>query len=358
MHNDLDKLIKENLNKEEYIPQSIINKKEDAFNMIKNMEKENIKDKKKYINKKTAVAAVAVIVIGGLSFGKPVLASIKKVLFEGRYSGVQNIKENGYEKKLEGVFSESNEIRLEVVDLVADPTIISIKFKLSSKDASELKKFKNPETENKSIMNHFTITDDKGRILQTYDVKDGIMSPPLTDENGNKYWLTSGADEDIDISKLNENEVYFWCVFTSSQGSLGDIKGLRIQTNKISNIEGNWDLKLDFDDFITNNKEVSYVARDKNEKIEIIEAKGFATGIKIDFAVNVPIDELIMLNAKLVDKNGKEYKSERPGWMENKEGKDYVSITFDVSQYEKLDEFDFIIDGLDNSKVTLVKNNK
>ncbi|WP_154658878.1 hypothetical protein [[Clostridium] dakarense] len=46
MHNDLDKLIKENLNKEEYIPQSIINKKEDAFNMIKNMEKENIKAKK------------------------------------------------------------------------------------------------------------------------------------------------------------------------------------------------------------------------------------------------------------------------------------------------------------------------
>ncbi|MGX4599403.1 DUF4179 domain-containing protein [Faecalimicrobium sp. JNUCC 81] len=356
MQNDLDKLIKENLNKEEYIPQSIINKKEDAFNMIKDMEKENIKAKKKYINKKTA-AAVAMVVIGGLSFGKPVLANINKVLFEGRYRGVQSAKENGYEQKAEGVFSESNGIRLEVVDLVADPTIINIKFKLSSKDTNELKKFKNPETKNKSIMNHFTITDDKGRILQTYG-KDGIMSPPLTDEDGNEYHLTSGADEDIDVSRLNENEVYFWCVFTSSQGSLGDIKGLRIQTNKISNIEGNWDLKLDFNDFIINNKEVSYVAKDKNEKVEIIEAKGFATGIKIDFVVNEPIDELIMLNAKLVDKNGKEYRSERPGWMESKDGKDYVSITFDVSQYEKLDEFDFIIDGLDNSKVTLVKNNK
>ncbi|WP_042273219.1 hypothetical protein [Faecalimicrobium dakarense] len=297
------------------------------------------------------------VVIGGLSFGKPVLAGINKVLFEGRYNGVKSAKENGYEQKVEGVFSKSDGIRLEVVDLVADPTIINIRFKLSAKDANELKKFKNPETENKSIMNHFTITDDKGRILQTYG-KDGIMSPPLTDEDGNEYWLTSGGDEDIDISKLNENEVYFGCVFTSSQGLLGDIKGLRIQTNMISNLEGNWDLKLDFDDFITNNEEVSYVAKDKNEKVEIIEAKGFATGIKIDFTVNEPIDELIILNAKLVDKNGKEYTTERPGWMENKNGKDYVSMTFDVSQYESLDEFDFIINGLDDSKVTLVKSYK
>ncbi len=355
MHNDLDKLIKENINKEESIPQSIKNKKEDAFNIIRDMEKENMNTKKKYINKKSA-AARAIVVIGGLSFGKPVIAGINKVLFEGRYSGVQSAIENGYEQKVEGVFSEYDGIKLEVVDLIADPTMINIKFKLSAKDVNKLKEFKNPEIENKSIMNHFTITDDKGRLLQGYG-EDGLMSPPLIDENGKEIWWISSGDEDIDISKLNENEVYFNCMLNSSQALLGDVKGLRIQTDAISNLEGNWDLKVDFEEFITNNKTVNYKVKEKSDIVEIKEAKGYATGIQIEMMVNKPINESVVSDAKLVDKDGKEYRSERSGWMENIDGKEYVSLTFDISQFENLNEFDFEIDGLEGSKVKLIKDN-
>ena len=69
---------------------------------------------------------------------------------------------------------------------------------------TRVKEFKNPEIENKSIMNHFTITDDKGRLLQGYG-EDGLMSPPLIDENGKEYVSLT-----FDISQFeNLNEFDF-----------------------------------------------------------------------------------------------------------------------------------------------------
>lgn len=45
-------------------------------------------------------------------------------------------------KNIEGVYSESNGIRLEVIKVVTEPTLTNLKFKVSSEDIKNMKKFK------------------------------------------------------------------------------------------------------------------------------------------------------------------------------------------------------------------------
>jgi len=82
-----------------------------------------------------------------------------------------------------------------------------------------------------------------------------------------------------------------------------------------------------------------------------------ATGIKVKFMVNTPIDESIISKVKLVDEDGIEYRTDRPGWMEAENGKDIVEITFEASKFDNLDEFDFVIEDL-NGKDEVIKLTK
>lgn len=45
-------------------------------------------------------------------------------------------------KNIEWVYSESNGIRLEVIKVVTEPTLTNLKFKVSSEDIKNMKKFK------------------------------------------------------------------------------------------------------------------------------------------------------------------------------------------------------------------------
>ena len=353
MHNNIDDKIKELLSKEEAVPKSVREKKEDAFNMIRDMENKQMKNKNNFFNKKN-IAIATLVIVGGISITSPILANVKNFIFNGGYRGVQNAIDNGYEQNIEGVYSESNGIRLEVVKAVADPTMINLKFKVSSNDINKIKKFR--YSENGASINKFNIIDDKNRVIQFYD-EEGVGVKPIVDESGNEVWLVSGSDESVDISDIKNGNVYFDIMINSSKGNLEGIKSLTLQTNKVANLEGNWKLEVEFDEFMTNNEIVNYVASESNEKIEILEAKGMATGIKVKFIVNAPIDESILQKVKLVDENGVEYRTDRPAWMDTKNGKDLVEVTFEASKFDDLGKFDFVIENLDGKDevVKLVK---
>ncbi|MFR9071626.1 MAG: hypothetical protein ACLVIU_14785, partial [Paraclostridium sp.] len=106
MRNNIDDEIKNLLNKEETIPMSIRNKKEEAFNIIRDMKIKDTKNKKSLFNKKN-IAVVTVLIVGGITLTSPILANVKDLIFNGRYKGVQTAIDNGYEQNIEGVYSES-----------------------------------------------------------------------------------------------------------------------------------------------------------------------------------------------------------------------------------------------------------
>lgn len=344
MHKDknMDDKIKKLLNQDEIVPNSISNKKQNAFNMIRDMEKEKMTNKKKSLNKKI-IAVATIVIVGGVSIASPALADVRELLFRGRYRGVQDAIENGYEQNIEGSYSESNGIKLEVIKAVADPTMINLKFKISSSDINKIQKFR--YSEDGSAINIFNITDDRNRVIQFND-EEGTGTKPIIDENGNEKWLVSGGDESVDISDIGNGNVYFDIILTSSEGNLEGIKGLTLQTDRIANLKGNWKLNVEFDEDMISNEVVNYMVSEENEKIEILEAKGMATGIKIKFIVNSPIDESILLKTKLVDNSGVEYRSDRPALMVVENGKDLVEITFEANKFDNLEGFDFVIEDL------------
>lgn len=353
MHNNVDDEIKNLLNKEELIPISIRNKKEDAFNIIRNMDNKDVKNKKSLFTKKNIAVATAVIV-GGIALTSPIIANVKDLFFNGRYKGVQTAIENGYEQNVEGAYSQSNGIRLEVIKVVVDPTMINLKFKVSSEDINKIKKFK--YSENRPSINTFNITDDKGRVIQFYD-EEGTGSKPIIDENGKELIILTASDESVDVNDKNSGIVYFDIMLNSAEGNFEGIKSLNLQTNKIGNLKGDWKLDVKFDEIMANNEVVNYITTESNDNIEVLEAKGMATGIKVKFMVNVPIDESIMLKAKLVDEDGVEYRTDRPGWMEVDNGKDIVEITFEATKFDNLDKFNFVIEDL-NGKDEVIELTK
>ncbi|MEG1311045.1 MAG: DUF4179 domain-containing protein [Peptostreptococcaceae bacterium] len=354
MRKNIDDEIKNLLNKEESIPLSIRNKKEDTFNIIRDMGSKDMKNKRSLFGKKN-IAVATVVIVGGITLTSPILANVKDLIFNGRYQGVQTAIDNGYEQNIEGVYSESNGIKLEVVKAVVDPTMINLKFKVSSEDIDSMKKFK--YVENGPSINTFNITDDKGRVIQFYDDKEGTGTEPIIDENGKEVWLLSGGDELVNTKDIGNGNVYFDIMLNSSGGNLGEIKSLNLQTNKIANLKGDWKLDIKLDESMTNNNVVNYIATASNGNVEVLEAKGMDTGIKVKFMVNTPIDESIISKVKLVDEDGIEYRTDRPGWMEVDNGKDIVEITFEASKFDNLDEFDFIIDDL-NGKDEVIKLTK
>ncbi|MGL4849037.1 MAG: DUF4179 domain-containing protein [Clostridium sp.] len=350
MHKNMDDEIKDLLNKEEVVPMSVKNKKEEAFNIIRVMERKDMK-KKSLFNKKS-VAIAAAVVIGSITLSSPILAEVKELIFNGRYKGVQTAISNGYEQNIEGVYSESNGIRLEVINAVADPTMIKLKFKLSSEDIKKIKEFEYVEKE--ASINTFNIKDDKERVLQFYDKNEGRGGKPVIDEKGKEVWLISGGDEAVDVTDIDNGNIFFEIMLASSEGNLKEIKELNLQTNEIANLTGNWNLNIKLDEAMVNSEVVNYVVDKENDIVEVIEAKGMATGLKVKFRINIPVDETIISQVKLVDKKGTEYRSERIANMGIVDGKDIVEMTFEASKFENLDKFDLVVEDL-NGKDEVVK---
>ena len=76
MRKNIDDEIKNLLNKEESIPMSIRNKKEDAFNIIRDMGSKDMKNKRNLFGKKN-IAVATVVIVGGITLTSPVLANLK-----------------------------------------------------------------------------------------------------------------------------------------------------------------------------------------------------------------------------------------------------------------------------------------
>lgn len=343
---ELDQKIAQLLNGEEAIPNSIKIKKEQAYKEIREMSKQS----KKVSNKKKWMVAASAVVVGALTMGTPIFAEFAEKLFGGSYSGVQSAVNEGYIQETTGIESESNGIKLELLNVVKDPTIIQLSYRLSSEDPKVLKGFKYDRGKGNAL-DQFTIIDDKGRVLQAID-EEGTYTVPFIDEKGEKQWLVSSVSQDV-REDLEHGQVYFDILLSSTQGNYDDIQGLSIQTNKIGNLEGDWQLDVVFDEQMVQVSKVQYEAREVNDKIEILSAEALPTGLKIDFLVKVPIDESIVSNAKVVDRKGNSFSAERGGWMENTEEGERVILTYDVLESELQDEFEFMVEDIDGQTETI-----
>lgn len=343
---NVDNELKNLLNENNKIPESIKLKKESAFAEIRKtvINKEAVREKS-YMKKKK-VGLVAAVLAGVLLVGTPIVAAVRGVLLDGKYQGIQKAVEKGYVQNVEGVFAEDKGIKMELTNVVSDPTAISLRFKISAENKNDIKKL-GLDSDTKGRV-AFNIIDDKGRVIEGYDPEEGSYTVPIKGENEEDIWLTSGGDNSVDTSNISNGEIYYDYMINSTEGNLKDIKGLSIEVVKLGKLKGNWKMNVDFTEEMMATNVVTYEATEKNDKVEVIEAKQMATGLMVTFAVKPGLDENIILYTKIEDMQGNRYSTERAASMEVLEdGRDKVVMTFDISKFNSLEEFYLVVENFE-----------
>ena len=98
---------------------------------------------------------------------------------------------------------------------------------------------------------------------------------------------------------------------------------------------------------MTKENVTKYLVATKNNNVDILEAEGTATGLMIKFKLNKSVDENIISKVKLIDKDGREYRTDRPASIDVANGSNIVKITFEASKFDNVDRFDFVIENVD-----------
>lgn len=329
-------------NEDDKIPDSIRAKKENSFNEIRKMENDK-KMNNGFSIKKKLIASIAVFLLI-LGIGTPIAAHMKWRFLDGRDKGVQEAIDNNYDQNLDGVFAKSNGVTLELTNVITDPTVIALRFKITSEENIN----KIGLDTNKKCNIAFNIIDDRERVIQGYDNIEGIYSGKVESESGEIIRLSSGGSESLDMSNADEDILYYDYMITSTEGNLKDIKGLTIETDSIGELVGEWKLQVEFDKEITGSTNREYDVVKTSEKIEVIQAKQMATGLLVKFIVKGDVDENIVAKTKIEDSEGNLYGTNRAATLGTlNDGNNEVEMIFETSKFNVLERFNLVIDGFD-----------
>ncbi|WP_088187798.1 DUF4179 domain-containing protein [Desulfosporosinus sp. FKA] len=347
MERDFEQRLKSSLSRNVEIPQSVLDKAEGAFNEIRNQRKQ--RSAKKFVSfKERWMAAAAVVLFLGLTFNQPVIAAIKAT-FWGNHTGVERAVENGYGQELQTASVKSQGVETKVTNVVIDKSRLGLSVDVKFDD---LKALKNVESMNLDML----ITDSQGNVISG----DGYPNQPV-----------GGFDSTTDDTNKNSGSLRYNVLFQSPSSSIPQTDQLNVEIKSIALyakgradkplevIKGSWDQKVSLDKQFANAKGITYTAANNNEVFSIDSAELLPTGFNVKFSLATPNpnDETIISRVQLVDSKGNSYKSSGMADMSTVNNKAVVSMTFEVSSFDRVDWFKIMYKDANgkNSVVKLVK---
>jgi hypothetical protein len=368
MSDNFEKKIEEILNEDVAIPDSVLEKKEKAFNQIR-------KKKSKFLfQSKIAVAAITLVIIGGITFGNTAIAAIKNSLFNND-DGVQNAVDNGYIQNVDNCIMKDNGVEIKVNNVLRDSKRVALSLSLKFDDQDVIKYFKyiklqltikNDAGEEIPLASNFSYSLDKETGDLVYDdVLDSINQVGNKDfdadnlKNTNnitleikKIELVVDSSADIDPEKLQKVD----------EDTKKQLEEAGVKLYKI--IDGTWKTNITLDDKFKDSIPIEYKASQNNDYINIISAQMLPTGMDVTFnyknqgdslseEVFKEIDEIT-----LVDDKGITYKAGKGTSTAIYEtDKTAISKTFSVTSFEKIGDLKMIIKDLNGNvqEIKLIK---
>lgn len=362
------------LNEDVIIPDSVLEKKEIAFNKIRKNKKEKFKFSYKH---KIVASIMAVIIIGGIAFGNTAIAAIKKCLFPNDY-GVQKAVDNGYIQNIENNVMKDNSVEIKVNNVLRDSKRVVLSLNLKFDDKSLMKYFKCikldcsiktgdgkevPMDENYN----FSLDRETGEL-----VFNDILS--ILDGFGNENMVSAAKDfKNINSLNLEIRKIELYADVsakmdpktlpkldndTKKQLEEAGVKLYRV-------IEGTWKTNIKLDEKFKDIKPIVYKTSEKNDFINIVSAEMMPTGMDITFNFKnqtKPLSQETLNeidNITLVDDKGVIYKpTERIVQTCNDDNKTNVTKTFSVTAFDKIGNLKMIIKDLNGKthKVKLIKS--
>lgn len=344
MEKDFEQELKISLSRNVEIPKSVLNKAESAFDEIRRHNAQKA-ERKSVLFKKQWIAATVAVVFLGLTFNQPVIAAIKAA-FWGNHAGIERAVENGYGQEVETTSVKSNGVETKVTNVVIDKSRLGLTVDVKFDD---LKSIKNVA----EMYLDMVITDSHGNVISG----DGYPNQPV-----------GGFEFKTDTTNKGEGSLRYNVLFQSPTASIPQADQLKAEIKSISLyaegradkptkvIEGPWDNSVLLDKQFSNTKGIAYTATNNNDELSINSAELLPTGFNVSFSVNTPNpnDENIMSRVQLEDSNGNIYKNSGMASMSTENDKAVVSMTFEVSSFDKVDSLNLVIKDI-NGKASVVK---
>ena len=341
-YDEFDKMLFDYFNKNNTdIPLSTQNVIENAFK----------KEKKKHINKFSALKKVAIFI---LAFGIITVTSVyaKDIIhfltnfFTNTNPGIDTAVENGYVQNVDMDFIECNNVGVKVDYVLMDEHSLDISFVYKYYD--ETSSF------NSLTFSKLTIKDEHDNILC-------LMSEHSSDlTNTNKIIGTSiksvAEPVFIDPNTVKESLLITAENFPVTKTLYIDISEMVLKTeNNTVNIKGNWNFCINLDNnFVSRtSNEYNYTASPYIDNMYISLTN---TSLSIELQLNTLLDTSIVLargNIVLSDESGSTYKYTQISAGNNidpsKEYKSIISLSYPITTYDNIEKL-FLHINLDSNK--------
>ncbi|WP_315114281.1 hypothetical protein [Clostridium intestinale] len=341
MKYDFESQIENILDEDIKIPDSILRKKEMAFEQIRSKS-----TRFRGLNRKKIVAAIiGLSIIGTSMFRIDAIAELGSALFGD--GGVQKAINNGYIQEI----SEDSIMRSSGVDIKANNIAYT-----SNKLILSL----NMKFDDKSLLQYFHVMkvdldvyDDETNDLIQFTGTEGNIN--FDRDKGeviyNIVLFSDGKFKDLSniTLKINHLELYANSKDNLPEGFAKDIEAkLDVDTIKqldeagvvlYKEIDGQWESNIKLDDKFKNQKDVKYVASNENEYINNISATMNSTGTDVSFIID-KADYKSVGKTSLVDDKGNIYKlsdGRSQSSVEGDETKVQVVLSFDATSFDNID---------------------
>ena len=361
------------LNEDIIIPDSVLEKKEIAFNQIR-------KNKKvKFSHRKNMAAAVmTIIIIGGIMFGNTAIAAIKKCLF-GYDNAVQKAVDNGYIQNIDDNIMKDSGVEIKVNNILKDSKRIALSLNLKFDNKNLMKYFKYMKIDTSIATDtgvtipfsfsdyDFNLDEETGELI--FNEVETLQE--INYANGNMVLENDLKNTSSLNLKVEKIELY---ADASTQIDLGILPQLDNDTknqleeagvNLYKEINGTWETNIKLDEKFKDVKPIKYKVSENNNFINIVSAELLPTGMDITFNYNnqtKPLTKEIqkeISNIRLVDYRGITYKpTEGISQTYLDDNKTNITKTFCVTSFDKIGDIKMIIKDLNGNtqEIKLVKD--
>lgn len=384
MNDQFERQLEKSLNENITIPDSVLKKKELAFDEIRKSKKQ----KQASSHKKLIAAIIAGITVVGASvgigrYGDSALAMVKEVLF-AKDRGIQKATDSGYMQKVDknNVMKDSG-VTIQIKNVLYDKSKIAVSLQFKFEDKSLISKVKD-------LRMTYDLTDDKGRYIEKADYTEGLTAENSKILAGGEWSMQANEEEgeitynlifypmnsidsieslNFNISSIslftpleNEDSSYRTETEVKSNAVKENIEAWHkqgVQLNK--EIKGKWRGNLKLDSKFKGDQAIIYIPQQQLESVKITSAEALPTGMNITFERDsAGDDEEIKRKRKtidsviLMDDKGKTYKSTLKGYSSVQDNGKVIKIkTFDITSFDNIQQFKVLLKDVDGKDVVI-----
>ena len=325
----LNKVVNDEIN----IPESILKKKDIAFEEIRKSKKK----KRRFNNGFIAAAVLLILVTGIFSIkGENVLATIKEFIFKYN-QGVEKAVENGYYKQLQDYTVSSDGVEIKIDKVILNSKTLFASFVINFEDSNLI-------DELESIFVDMDIDYEDKKNQQPM-----FMSKSEVDiENKEVHcYFTYPLDKQINGNylKININEIN---LMTNSESKLSwdpsvselDKESYTARGIKIfKKFKSLWSFDLDVNSIIQEDINYSYSSLESTGEMELVSAELSPTAMKIIIKdcseLNFYELSLIITDMKLTNDNGETFGILETIISEEEDNVKYIKVIFEATVFDE-----------------------